>query len=243
MRKVREKISKASVSELLDVLKSKPDRTAQSLLENQLTKRIADGSNLDLLNILDRQVDAALQRAAEEELGKRNNPKYSEVKDQISGLIKLLHSQNPTAASGAREQLESAYATAAIPDCLRGLAQEAEELKRIIWQQLDERVKRAEPDRRAQYRARALETLGDKNAPLPARLAAIELLSRLQDREAVGDLIEMMILLPRETWPKLGDLLRKLTGQNFGPKAGDGVGEMSAARKKWRDWWEKNKGK
>ncbi|MBI3461607.1 MAG: hypothetical protein HY000_00895 [Planctomycetes bacterium] len=242
-KKLKEKLSKSSIAELLDVLQTKPDRSVQAIVDNEFKRRLLEGTILDLLNILDGQTDATLQKAADEQLARREPPKYGDIKDQIPEFVKLLHSKNAVAAKRAQEQLENAFARASIPECLRWLEQEAEDLKKIIWGQLDERIKRAEPERREEYRTRAVDALKDKDVSVASKLAAIELLSRLQDRQVVGELIDNMLLLPRESWPKLGELLRKLTGQNFGPKRDDGVGEVKVARKKWQEWWGENQGK
>ena len=196
-----------------------------------------------MLNLLDGQTDPTLQKTADEQLARRELPKYSEVKDEIPEFVKLLHSKNAVAAKGAQEQLENAFVRALIPECLRWLGEEGDELNKIIWNQLEVRIQRADPEKRADYRSKAIEALKAKEPSTRSKLAAIELLARLQDRESMGELIDILPLLPRETWPKVGELLRKLTGQNFGPRPGDGVAELTVARKKWQEWWQKNRGK
>jgi hypothetical protein len=77
-------------------------------------------------------------------------------------------------------------------------------------------------------------------AAMGARQAALELLARLKHLPAAGALIDLLPRLPRELWPAAGRTLEQITGQRFGPQAGDGAAEVSVAAKKWRAWLQQS---
>jgi hypothetical protein len=136
----------------------------------------------------------------------------------------------------------NAFLRAPVTECLDWLAQDDPELQTLIWQQLDDRISRADAQRKSGYREVALAALGDNGAAQAKRIAAIDLLTRLKVPSAAGEVIELLPLLPLELRPRAGKLLRDLTGQNFGPFAGDGTVEVGIAVKKWREWWKANGG-
>jgi hypothetical protein len=133
--------------------------------------------------------------------------------------------------------VENAFQRAPISQCLLWLGRGDEQLNNLIWEQIDGRIKRADAARRAGYRDVALAVLrADVNSD--SRLAALDLLDRLKDPQAIGSLIESLTKLPREVCPRAGELLRKMTGQDFGPRPGDSIVDIHVAASKWEKWWK-----
>ncbi|MBI3467606.1 MAG: transglutaminase domain-containing protein [Planctomycetes bacterium] len=208
----------------------------------QSTVRIQDAHVVELLRLKHSAIDPAIRGAFEAELNRRV-VKYADVKDRLGEIWELVKSTDVGLAEDAREQVVKAFLRAPVPECLRWLGDDDKELRDLIWNQLDDRIKRADSERRATYRGVALEVLKDRSAKTASRRAALGLLERLKDTECVGPLIEQLPLLPRELWPDAGSCLRALTGQKFGPFSGDGPAELSVAAKKWYAWWKENGGK
>jgi len=71
---------------------------------------------------------------------------------------------------------------------------------------------------------------------LPSRQAALRLLARLEDPQAIGPIVEYLPQMPRELWPEAGRTLHALGREDFGPHAGDGIGQVLAAQKHWQEW-------
>ncbi len=67
-----------------------------------------------------------------------------------------------------------------------------------------------------------------------------QLLGKLKDRKLVETLVDLLPELPRGVRPSVGDALKTITGEDFGPREGDGVAELTVALKKWRTWLEAN---
>jgi hypothetical protein len=110
------------------------------------------------------------------------------------------------------------------------------QLDALIWQQVDGRIDRADADRRAGYRDVALAVLEHGELNAASRTAALELLVRLDDARAVSPLVKLLPKMPRELWPRAGQTLRELSGEDLGPHPGDGAFEVLAAIKRWRAW-------
>jgi hypothetical protein len=240
--KVRQKLDEATVADLVMVLGSGADKLTKDAASRMLEKRWSTSSVLELLTALDTVDDAKVQQSASAELESRS-PKYAEVKEDLAEIWKLTKSSNKQVSTAAMAQIENAFLRAPVGSCLDWLAQGDKDLAKVVWAQIDDRIARADAERKAGYRDSAVAVLSDNSAKPGARLAAIDLLSRLKDRQAAEPVIDVLAQLPRDLWPKAGSLLKELTGQNFGPKSGDGVAEVSVAVKKWRAWLKENGGR
>jgi HEAT repeat protein len=235
-------LPQATVTELVAVKRSKADTATKQLADRELAKRWMTAGVLELLETIESVEDDGIRQTA---LGvlEQKNPKYADVKDDLEKIIAMSTSSNKQLAEAARSQLVNAFLRAPVPECFDWIARGDATLDKVIWQQLDDRIARADATRKAGYRDAALETLGDKSAKVEARAASIELLARVKDREAVGPVIELLLAMPQDLRPRAGKLLKDLTGQNFGPMPGDGSGEVTVAARKWRTWWKDNGGK
>lgn len=194
------------------------------------------GNPVALLEALENTEDTGLRRKIAAELA-RTSPKYAEVKDQLAQIQQFVGSDDAKTSAAARSQLANAFQRAPISHCLYWIGQGDDDLDGLVWKQLDGRIARADAKRRRGYAQTAVAVLGHQEFGTAARSAAIDLLARLDDREAAGSVIEGMLELPRDLWPKAGTLLRDLTGQDFGPREGDGIGEVLEAKKQWEAWW------
>jgi hypothetical protein len=236
--RARKKILQAEASELIDALKISPtDSPLHKDILQALRQRLDRMSVLELLRLRESAKETDLGRSVAVELGQKR-PKFAEVKGDLADIVKYLDTGDAALAEAAREQTVNAFQRAPIRDCLDWLARDDKRLTPLIWQQVDDRIARADADRKAGYRTVALEVLGDRSSRSSLRGVALDLLGRLGDKEAAGPLIDLLPQLPRESWGKAGAALQKLTGQRFGPKSGDGVAELNVAVKKWRDWWQ-----
>jgi len=229
----------AENEELLAMLKSK-DAALRKLAQGHLAKSVRSQQIADLLGMQQAFAGDPFARSVAAELSKRN-PKYAEVKDQLEKIVTYLGSADADTAQAAERQTANAFQRAPIRDCLRWLAVDDDRLRPLIWKQIDGRITRADEERKSGYRQVAFEELADQENERGSRLAALELLERLEDRKAVEPLIELLPQLPHELWPKTGETLRHLTGQTFGPRPGGGAAELNADLAKWRDWLKKNK--
>jgi hypothetical protein len=236
---VRGRLREAGLNDLLAVIGSKADSATKGVAARELDKRWSEARPLEVLGVLEGISDPQVRRTALAALAEKS-PTYAEVKQDLPEIAGRLKSSDQQIAAAAREQLVNAFLRAPIPDCLDWLARGDAELDSLIWEQIDDRISRADAARRGGYRDSALETVKNNGAGAAARSAALDLLSRLRDRQSAGGLIDLLPLLPQELRPKAGKVLRDVTGQNFGPFAGDGTAEVAVAVKKWRDWWKAN---
>jgi hypothetical protein len=182
-----------------------------------------------------------LREAALAALGSRK-PKWAQLEPQIEGLVKLLGAQNGEAAGAARAQLERGFLIAPLSRCLDWLGQD-ERLDEVIYAQLDLKVERAQADRRQSYVQTCLKLLMDPKAGEGAHRGALHVLGKLGDRSAVAPLVEALPRLSRRVWPDAGRALEQITGMDFGPKEGDGVAELTVARKRWQEWLKRQQNK
>jgi len=168
------------------------------------------------------------------------SPTYRQIADRLEQIISLSRSEDEAVAAAARNQLVNAFQRAPMPQCLRWLGQAEPDLRKLIWDQIDARIARADEARRTSYRETAVAVVGNEQSSTASRKAALDLLVRLKDRAAVPGIIETLLKLPRELWAPAGDCLRQLTGQDFGPSEGDGIAGVADARKRWQAWWKAN---
>jgi hypothetical protein len=174
---------------------------------------------------------AALEKAS---------PTYASVKENLEDVLKHAGAEDRDVARLARVQVVNAFGRAPIGETLQWLGRADPQQAALIWECVDQRIARADSERKAGYRESALAVLADRSAAAGSQQAALELLTRLKDRQAVAPIIEQLPQMPRTLWPAAGETLGALTGQDFGPKPGDGVAEVVAAVKKWRTWLEEN---
>jgi len=237
--RIRGRLPEAKTSELLALLQGEPDRNLRRLTLVELDKRFARASVLELLQAQAVVEDGSLIRHAAAELAARS-PKYAEVREDLAEIVRFAQDPASPAAEAAQRQLANAFQRAPIRECLIWLDKGDDSLDALIWRQIDGRIARADRDRVAGYRNVAIESLLDDAAPPGQQQAAFDLLERLDASLVVGPLVDALPKLPRERWPAAGDVLRKLTKQDFGPRAGDGAGELSAEIKQWRTWIERH---
>lgn len=205
-------------------------------------KRLERASIAQLIELVDTAPERSRRDAAAAELKKRR-PTYADVQDHLSVLARLAADGNPTVAAAARTQLVNAFQRAPISHCLHWLGQVDEQLQGLIWEQIDGRIARADAARRDEYRKVAAAVLRGNAFSLTCRGAAIELLARLKGKAAAGELIDQLIDLPSELWPPAGQALRRLTGEDFGPRPGDGIAQVVEAEKRWRAWQQRPGGR
>jgi hypothetical protein len=236
---IRRKLPEAKTSELLTLLQAEPDRNLSRLTLVELDKRFARASVLELLQAQAVVEDGLTARHAAAELAARS-PKYAEVREDLPKIVEFALDPASPAAEAAQRQLANAFQRAPVRECLIWLDKGDDALDALIWRQIDGRIARADRDRLTGYRNVALESLLDDAAPPGQQQAALDLLQRLDASLVVGPLVDALPKLPRERWPAAGDVLRKLTKQDFGPRAGDGAAELSAEIKQWRTWIEQH---
>jgi len=189
----------------------------------------------ELLEALGAASDEEQRRELREELAARR-PTYSAVKDDLGEICRLASSGDADVAAAARMQVINAFQRAPMSHCLYWLGQLDRDLGKLIWQQVDARIARADAARRREYFETGITVLGHESFNTASRLAAIELLRRLKDPQTAEKVIEGLIELPRELWPRAGSLLGELTGQNFGPREGDGIADVVEATRQWQAW-------
>lgn len=213
---------------------------SQAAIDAELMKRVPRASIADLLQIVSAERASRIGRPAAAEL-RRRSPKYADVKDELEAIIEFMKSSDATVAQEATRQVANAFQRAPMSQCLTWLGRADDNLRELIFKQIDGRIARADPRRRAGYLHTALDTLQNKTAPNAERTAALALIERLKDLSAARTLVELLPKLPRDVWPDVGDTLRRLTGQSFGPRAGDGAAELSSALTQWRAWLDSGK--
>ena len=82
----------------------------------------------------------------------RRSPKYADVKAELDEICSKLTSPDKDVSAAARDQLANAFVRAPVSDCLQWLGKEDAALSPLIWEQLDDRIARADDERKAGYR-------------------------------------------------------------------------------------------
>ncbi len=232
---IRKRLGAATVPELAEIVDSKADRSVRAEVQKELLRRVKEGTELDLVEMLEACENNALRAEVEAALQARK-PRFAELEPQVPGLVKLLDAKNSKATEAARAQLERGFRIAPLGRCLAWLGREGTELDELIYGQLDVKVDRAQADRRRAYLQMCLDVLQDAKAGEGAHRGALRVLGRLGDRAAVAPVVEVLPKLSRKVWPAAGQALEQITGMSFGPKEGDGVAELTVARKRWQEW-------
>jgi hypothetical protein len=231
-----QRVGTAPVKELLALAQVRDAPSSlRNTVGNQLQKRVPALTTAELLAVLCANVQPSVRHAALKEVEGRK-PALPELRDQLPAIAEFLEATEPKAAELARAQIAGALEHASLSDSLYWLGQGQERLNRLVWQEIDRRLQGADEARAASSASTGIGVLGNPNASLPCRLAAVDLLRRLQRKDVVGTMVELLSTLPPELWPPTGQLLRDLTGRDYGPKQGDGAEEVATAVEKWRAW-------
>jgi sirohydrochlorin ferrochelatase len=208
----------------------------------ELGKRLPEAKLSELLGVMTANVPPAVKQAAAQAAAERTFTS-DELRDQMPAVAQFVKAADPQVAEFARTRLVQGVQAATIPDYLFWLGQGSHELNEMIAEQIDRRLQSADAQQRTSCVAAGLSVLGDQNASLPCRQYALGLLRRLRPQEAVGPVIDLLPQPPPGLQPMTGELLEELTGQDYGPKPGDGAAEVDAATAKWRAWWANQRGK
>jgi hypothetical protein len=226
---------------LADLASSAELKDFRTRCRDEFRDRIPQATITELLQSQSATTDRNFRRRIRRELEQRGH-QYSEIKQELLSLWELTQADDPDLAAAARSRVVNAFQRAPMSHCLLWIGEGNPGLTSLIWEQIDRRTARADADRRAAYRDSAVKVLGYDKAATASRSAAIELLERLDDRRAAGGVIDCLLDLPRELWPAAGGLLQQLTGQDFGPRAGDSAADALEAQKAWEAWWNENGG-
>jgi len=221
---------------------SPPAKTPATPPAPKRLERASIAQLIELLELPDAAADRSRRSAAAAELDRRR-PTYAEVQDHVAVLARLAAEGDPVVAAAARTQLANAFQRAPISHCLHWLGRADEKLQGLIWEQIDGRIARADAARLDEYRKVAAAVLRGSAFSLASRGAAVELLARLKGKAAAGELIGQLLDLPSELWPPAGQALRRLTGEDFGPRPGDGIAQVVEAEKRWRAWQKRPGGR
>lgn len=199
------------------------------------TAALSDRSVADLLAMLQSATAKDDRQAISRELSRRR-PSFADVKDDISKILGYTQSKDGDVAAAARAQVANAAQRASIEHPLHWIAWCDDDLRKLVLEQIDGRIDRADADTKSTYRRIAVAVLGHDGYKTASREAALEVLAELGDRRAVKEVADVLLELPSELWPAAGRTLHDLTGDDYGPKSGDGIGEVVEAKKKWQDW-------
>jgi len=229
------------VATLIDLATSTTDAKFKAIVSRKLRHRVSEAGILDLMTALTTLDDSGLRGTLADELGRRS-PKYNDIKGDLAEIAPLVGSSDRAVASAARQQVANAFQRAPMDHCLWWLGQLDAGVKPVVWEQIDGRIARADETRRAEYAQNALDVLTGKrfDGNEASQAAALDLLAKLKDRKGAKQLSELLLKLPREAWPKAGQTLRAITGQDFGPRAGDDIARVLEAQKSWEKWWREH---
>jgi hypothetical protein len=223
------------LADLVDNLAKATDSVVRKKLLAEVPKRLPAAGVLELLRVLDAVSDEGLRRAVVAQLSARQ-PTYKAIEKDLPEILRYAGSSKSAAAAAAREQVANAFQRAPMAQCLETLAQVDGPLGALIWRQVDGRIARAGPEKLAEYRRVAAALLEPGVGSSKSKAPAVELLGRMKDDQSVDELIAALPGLPSDLWVKAGETLQAATGQDFGPKSGDGAPEVQAALRKWRAW-------
>jgi hypothetical protein len=238
---LQKRLESLDMASLITLAAESKDSKLRMRLAAALQKRLPEAGVLELLRAQATVSDATMAREIQTELGKQS-PTFKEISEHLADIWKLAGSGNDKVSKAARRQVANAFQRAPIAQCLEWLGNKDEDLRTLIWEQIDGRIDRADEATKDKYAAAALTALEDSQTDATIRAAGLDLLARLKGRRHAAGIVDQLPKLPRELWPKAGSTLRELTGQDFGPRAGDGVAEVITARNRWREWLERNSG-
>lgn len=173
------------------------------------------------------------RQAALAELARRK-PEYDAIKDRVAQLCGLAVDPDEAVAQAARDRLAEVFRQAPMSECLSWLGRNDDKLSAIIWEQVDRRI--ADDAERDECRKAAASALRENPYNAASKQAALDLLGRIPGDASVGAILDVLLEVPPELWPKAGETLKKLTGEDFGPHAGDGIAQAVEAEKRWRAW-------
>jgi len=233
--RLSQRIKEAAVPELVAAAGEAGARDVKKRILDELRSRIPSMSTLDLLKLGAAADEPEIQRLAVRE-AKARKPKYGQVERDLAAIWELARSGKTEVAEAARHQMALAFQQAPLSHCLHWLGQEDGELAAVVWKQLEGRIERAGESGRSGYRDVALAVTKHGEYKIASRQAALRLLARLEDPRAIGPIVEYLPQMPRELWPEAGRTLHALAREDFGPRAGDGIGQVLAAERRWQEW-------
>jgi len=236
---LRNRLSQATAGELEAALNDEGlDTKTRGAVAGHLRKFLPELGIAGLLKLLLVE-HPSLHEAAERELRARK-PTYSAVKDEIPEIREHAQAPNQRVAAYANYFLAKAFQEAPIAHCLHWLGKQDSALNAVVWKQLDARIAAADDATKTAYANTTLKAIQLADVDQPTKQACLELLGRLKSRDSVKPIVDLAPQLPRELWPMVGTTLRQISGQDYGPKPGAGVAELTVALKKWRDWLQQN---
>ena len=183
--------------------------------------------------------DAELQRSVDGELRSRS-PSYKNIRGELLEIWGSANSPNKRVAGYAKYYVSAAFKEAPINHCLFWLGQADEQLVELIWTQVDARIAEGSPPQKMAFSATVFKAWEAKDLTDKNRRDCLTLLGRLKHRPSAKPLVDLLLTMPRPLLPAAGQALKAITGQNYGPNAGDGIAEVTVAAKRWREWIKRN---
>lgn len=236
---LNQRIKEAELGKLLRLATETDDPALKKRLLTEARAKASSAGVMDLLKAGEAD-DADLQKTVAGVLAQRQSA-YKELEKDLGDMWSLARNEKSPMAKAARDQVVLAFQQAPMSHCLHWLGQGDGELGKLIWEQIDGRIQRADAEGRAKYREVALAVMKHPEYNTASRQGALELVARLKDSRAFAEVIEYLPQMPRELWPEAGRVLRELTGKDFGPRAGDGLAKVVAVQKKWQAWLREKK--
>ncbi len=167
------------------------------------------------------------------------------AKDASQFLVKIWNlagtAPAPTSAN-LRKQVEAALGRGSLADYMAWLADGDAELNKSIMQKLGPRIEKATAAEKKELRDSAVASLADRGASKSEKITAVDVLRRVKDPDTARLVFaaipekDQLKQIPLDLWPQVATMLRELTGQKFGPKAGERTLETVSQLKLWRKW-------
>jgi len=88
-----------------------------------------------------------------------------------------------------------------------------------------------------------LDTIENAENNTRLKIRAIVALGLRGEKAAVSTLLKLLTSADESVRDAAADALRKITGNDFGPKTGDTNEQVEKSLKKWEEWWNANKDK
>ncbi len=239
LQQLQRRIGSASPDELQEAIVSDElyGKTKAAIVR-ELKKSLPELGIVGLLKLLLVE-HPDLQLAVDGELRSRRAT-YANLKGELFEIWQFADSPDKRVAGYAQYFTAKAFGDAPIGHCLYWLGQGDDRLAAVIWKQLDARISKADAQQKAEFAATVFKALEAKDLTLQNRKDCLELLGRIKHRESAKQLVDLLLPMERELWPSAGQALESITGQDYGPKPGDGVAEVTGVVRRWRDWLKQN---